>query len=273
MKKTRQNVFETNSSSTHSISISPNTTGIYDTIPSKNGVITLTGGDFGWGWEKYNDALTKANYLAHYAKGVNNFFNVIREQTGCEVKFKVKGYIDHQSCGVGLDLLKDKKRLRDFIFNKESYLYIGNDNSNPPNKFYDKEDEVYTHRLIIENNDLFWDFKSKPTRYEISKALDTLLWNQYYCKKTKEIRKPSKSLLQIYKVKTHLKKKKVWFCDYNTYFKIQEELSKKFRKENPIKESFKASDYDKDYNKWCEYYNKNKNFKNLYFLTFKIVKL
>jgi len=153
MKKTRQQVFETNSSSTHSISISElNDNDILDVlIPDEDGNIVLEGGEFGWDINAYNDAQSKASYAAIYAMewardDSENFIkiliNVIKEQTGCnEVIFnfsseyndqsgKKWAYIDHQS-------VEDKKlhymfenpsTLRNFIFNKKSVLETDNDN-------------------------------------------------------------------------------------------------------------------------------------------------
>src|SRR5579885_45905 len=89
MKNIRNKVFETNSSSSHSISIYNATKGLYDTItPDSNGVITLTGGEFGWEWEKYNDAITKANYAAVFALGdqqmTDMLVQVIKDHTGAK---------------------------------------------------------------------------------------------------------------------------------------------------------------------------------------------
>jgi len=141
-KQIREKVFETNSSSSHSITIEPSNDGLYDTIiPDDDGNIILTGGEFGWGIEEHNDALTKANYC-----GVDNLLNedkldmlkeVIREQTGCnEVIIDISedwkdsnhSYIDHQSHGTSREALESKETLRQFIFNKNSILYIDNDN-------------------------------------------------------------------------------------------------------------------------------------------------
>jgi len=64
-KLIRNNVWETNSSSCHSISIQKCDTNLYDRLyPNEDGLIELTGGEFGWGYDKYTDALTKANYIA-----------------------------------------------------------------------------------------------------------------------------------------------------------------------------------------------------------------
>jgi len=142
MKQIREKVFETNSSSSHSITIEPSNDGLYDIIiPDDDGNITLTGGEFGWGIEEFSDALTKANYC-----GVDNLSNedkldilkeVIREQTGCnEVIIDISedwkdanhSYIDHESHGTSDEAFESKETLRDFIFSKNSVLYIDNDN-------------------------------------------------------------------------------------------------------------------------------------------------
>ena len=65
----RNSVFETNSSSTHSLSIKRNTTGKYDRNLhiTKNGNIVLFNMDkfdFDWGYAEYCDAYAKLNYLA-----------------------------------------------------------------------------------------------------------------------------------------------------------------------------------------------------------------
>ena len=102
MKNIRSNVFETNSSSSHSITIS-NSNIVLDTIlPDKDGIIYLNGGEFGWEYDRHYSALTKANYCAiacHYHDNddgnithYNNFsFNeemlieVIKEQTSSRI--------------------------------------------------------------------------------------------------------------------------------------------------------------------------------------------
>ena len=61
MKTTiRRGVFETNSSSVHSIVIGNNGENIYRALPE---VQYFGGGGFGWEVEQYNDADTKAEYL------------------------------------------------------------------------------------------------------------------------------------------------------------------------------------------------------------------
>ena len=146
----RLNCFETNSSSSHSItlgkskdtyltSILKNGTVTYnDNItPDENGVITLEGGEFGWGYETYNDAYNKANYCAIDFKGdesaTSDLIKVIKLQTGAkEVKIDIgdDSYIDHQSLGTAQKIYHSQgvDGLRNFIFNKNSTLIIDNDN-------------------------------------------------------------------------------------------------------------------------------------------------
>ena len=64
MKTIRKSVFETNSSSTHSISIDDSGANYTSITPDRDGNIVLKGGQFGWEIGDFNDPLTKANYCA-----------------------------------------------------------------------------------------------------------------------------------------------------------------------------------------------------------------
>ncbi len=123
MKVTRNKVFETNSSSTHSLSIAG---GEYkaEAFPIDNGICRVHPGEFGW------DVCTQM------------LINVLKAETGCEVEFVPIprtewsfyewGYIDHQSHFGGSDAcgcaFESEGKLRDFIFNHESILMTDNDN-------------------------------------------------------------------------------------------------------------------------------------------------
>lgn len=149
--QTRQAVFETNSSSTHSLSISSgNSSDILDTLPlTEEGDVVLTGGQFGWEVEDYNCAETKASYAAIYALNWSGeksaqhkevLDTVIKQQTGCSnvvYDFSTDwgtdsetSYIDHQSVEGGQlnHLFEDPEVLRQFIFNPRSVLHTDNDN-------------------------------------------------------------------------------------------------------------------------------------------------
>lgn len=153
MRLIRNNVFETNSSSCHSISIADdNKEFILDMLyPDDNGNIILNGGEFGWDWFKHNDAKTKANYaaqsFAYNEEQLEILKQVIEEQTGGVVIFEnlEDGYIDHDSTGI---LSSNKDELKNFIFNKNSWLFGGNDNSTASPDFYIVPE--YTKEGIIE---------------------------------------------------------------------------------------------------------------------------
>lgn len=175
MKNIRNSVYETNSSSTHSFSVSTDTSGILSTIiPDDDGVITLEGGEFGWGWEKFNDALTKANYAAVYISDyamvhkdhgndlLDVLKNVICEHTGAkDIVFDLgldsktfKSHIDHQSNAFENDnflvsYAHNADVMKNWIFNPESWLFIGDDNSNHPPNFFDAKDTVYDFELTF----------------------------------------------------------------------------------------------------------------------------
>ncbi len=156
----RKGVFETNSSSTHSLYISRdskfNTDDfIHNIFLDENNNIVLEGGEFGWEEVKYFSPLDKANYIAVGIKQILEFapkseigrknaekylimlIEVLQEQTNCNdvifdftTKYDGKNwsYIDHQSYSVFLEALTDKDTLKGFIFNPNSYLQTDNDN-------------------------------------------------------------------------------------------------------------------------------------------------
>jgi hypothetical protein len=142
MGETKRNkVFETNSSSTHSISIEVGQN--WDNIElNDKGNIVLEGGEFGWEERVYTDALTKANYCAVDSLGDDTkqdmLKEVIKEYTGAkEVEILASdeswdspyySYIDHQSAGESEEAFSSHETLKNFIFNKSSCLQTDNDN-------------------------------------------------------------------------------------------------------------------------------------------------
>lgn len=155
----RKNVFETNSSSAHSISFAkskkPYT--VHDNLFIENGVLEIELGQFGWGIDSYNDPYTKLQYAltmvyevetpytddgtcdkdnkAFYkTDGFNEIFNLLHEKYDIkEIEIEsFDGYIDHQS-RYGYDSLDDflndyNVTLENFIFNPNVILEIDNDN-------------------------------------------------------------------------------------------------------------------------------------------------
>ena len=139
MKTVRIGCFETNSSSSHSIHLGIDF--VKDTIEPSN-IIVLTGSEFGWGVESYDDALIKANYCAQAfylntrdidSELLNTLKQVIKKETGYDVMYDEEslnsGYIDHQSTNVIFEEVgTDSDSIKNFIFNKNSILIIDNDN-------------------------------------------------------------------------------------------------------------------------------------------------
>lgn len=137
MKHIRKSVFETNSSSSHSITINSSATNYTSISPDADGIITIDtkGYDFGWGYEDYNDFHSKACYCAIDQQNTESNLvmlqKVIMEHTGAkEVKLRIdpNSYIDHQSYGTSSDAFESEQTLKDFLFSKNSILIIDNDN-------------------------------------------------------------------------------------------------------------------------------------------------
>jgi len=196
MKKLiRKGCFETNSSSTHSIVVARDDQDfVMDTIyPDQDGLIVIPGEEyeFGWEWKKYNDAITKLAYALHDKVDFDMLKEVVIEQTGAvDVIFDADSEysnIDHQSVGTAKEVCIDKESTKNFIFNKNSWLFTGNDNSTPSITFYDVPEikggkmimPRYKFKLVIEGFDEVARFKSWPNDEDISNAIESLLEGVY----------------------------------------------------------------------------------------------
>ena len=152
----RNNVFETNSSSSHSLTMVQG-----DIVPTplphstlRAGVLVLHKGEYGWEWYRYYDTQAKAAYLftqlfhddipdgdivtvtAQLREDDARFdmlCRVIEAYTGVIVQAAPgsSGYVDHESTGNGLEVFESDETLRQFLFSSESYIETGNDNSGP----------------------------------------------------------------------------------------------------------------------------------------------
>jgi hypothetical protein len=142
MKTIRHNTYETNSSSTHSITI--------DTKNYKNvqipKTITIPLGTFGWEYAKFNDFLTKASYfwtLALYNEDVNARMIRLAADHGLDLQFIQSNdefyAVDHGSEHYDNWVKKNPELLTDeglwnFLINESCWIVLGNDNSyDPPN--------------------------------------------------------------------------------------------------------------------------------------------
>jgi len=187
-KLIRHNVFETNSSSSHSVSIADSTKEfILETIyPDSEGTIYVDGDGYGWGYFKHNDAVTKLSYAAQQFNGDNfrleMLTDLVKEQTGAEnIVYRLEhGYVDHQSSDILRDMTAEE--LSNFIFNKNSWLFGGNDNLQPDPEFYivptyDKDGVKPPHfkyALKIEGIRETLRYLDYPSSDDISDSLDSL---------------------------------------------------------------------------------------------------
>lgn len=212
MKTYRVNVFETNSSSSHSLILSNKTLEdqyrCQTLAPDENGIIRLEGGEFGWEWERFTTAYWKANYLMVYALMYERFgddsikemlIDVIIEETGAKAvdiladvnhwDSEFSSYIDHQSYDdIRLkygDVITNKDVMRSFIFDVRSILVTGNDNSYAPCGIYDEPGTKYKYKLsfpsLIPYSDIYtelgleWYFKECPSNDELVQITNEIL--------------------------------------------------------------------------------------------------
>ena len=155
-RQIRQRVFETNSSSTHSICIAKN-----PVLPEPPDTFEFRCGDFGWEVDKYSSIREKANYLytgLGYLEDLNQIRDYIQfikntlKEYGVEdvwfgdfricwhslwddedISFYISpnnGYIDHgeEIRDFVKDVCSDKNKLLSYLFSEKSFILTGNDN-------------------------------------------------------------------------------------------------------------------------------------------------
>jgi len=164
MKKIRNSVFETNSSSTHSICITKN-----NVLNDKRSEISFTIGEFGWECDTLSTPYEKAQYLytgvlANNREELIDQIKSILDKNNISYDFQEPefetygdenhkylkdGYIDH-SCELGgfLDICTDENKLMRYLFSSESFIITGNDNDD-----YDVDINVnYDHEEYYKGN-------------------------------------------------------------------------------------------------------------------------
>lgn len=153
MKKViRPNVFETNSSSTHSLVLSEAGNLLeqpFSDVITKQGVVTVEGGEFGWDIETFTNVHDKLSYLYTDAMlsaseksepdpetndKLRMLVDAVKEHTGLVLGFSHNsgywefGYIDHQSVGLCADVWsKGVEGVKQFLFDPSSYFETDND--------------------------------------------------------------------------------------------------------------------------------------------------
>lgn len=176
MKIIRNNIFETNSSSTHALVIY--TKGDIK-IPDK---LRLDFGEFGWGYQVYYDTYSKASYIItliyHMDDEVKDIclskFEDILNNNNIQYTLPVthqnswgyddNGYVDHGDEAIAwlIDLLNNEEKLFMFLFDNRSYVSTGNDNERGyyiPDIGY--EDDYRDYSEDSKHNEQEWDNKIK----------------------------------------------------------------------------------------------------------------
>lgn len=137
MKKIRKGIFETNSSSSHSIHIDSDMELMdYSLIPNENGEVNIFAGEFGSGPDRLGTAYEKLSYC--YTAKCNEYIleKLIKEMTGATVvNFHDSEYSYVEDNAVD-NISDDEQSLKELIFNRRSVIYVEYDGGRNPPEFY-----------------------------------------------------------------------------------------------------------------------------------------
>jgi hypothetical protein len=151
----RQSVFETNSSSTHSICVAK-TTDL--NIPS---TLHFEVGDFGWEWGALRSTTEKASYLytgIMHSETDGKYMEPLKktlQDAGIDATFEEyddDGYVDHSSELYEFleSLIPSSEATLSFLFSPFSYILTGNDNDENTDEL--KIVESYPHDTYFKGN-------------------------------------------------------------------------------------------------------------------------
>ena len=129
MLKIRRSIFETNSSSSHSLSLGGNAK---KEVSEEKISIIVGSGEYGWGFEKLKHWISKADYLGVEAYEDENKKELLERALkmaypNITIGYSDEGYIDHQSYGEIWSELTSVKDVYNVIFGN-SVVIIDNDN-------------------------------------------------------------------------------------------------------------------------------------------------
>ena len=172
MKKIRNGMFETNSSSTHTIIVT-------DRKCEPGLFVDFAIGEFGWDFERLDTINEKASYLYTMAceclgrDVYQDLYEILVKygvQCSCSVPAKFvkpswsdceyldNGYIDHASDGDAKEfverMLNHEHALIKYLFSDESFVVTGNDNCDEDRyEWMDKQTDVdYPHETYYKGN-------------------------------------------------------------------------------------------------------------------------
>lgn len=151
-RQIRRSAFETNSSSTHTITISKKP--VYEVSPS----LHFEGGEYGWDVDKLNTPIERASYLFTAIASMSDrdkLVEHVREvlaKHGCQATFEEwgsgwagNGFIDHEGRLTNLIgmLMSDEDLLMTYLFG-DACVYTYNDNMDYEDMRYSKEIDNYS---------------------------------------------------------------------------------------------------------------------------------
>lgn len=153
--KIRHGVFETNSSSSHSIAIDDSADLLdmpFTQEDTDRGFVEIECGEFGWEQNTYSCVYSKLSYLVtsiasslpydenytvediYDMEGFKTINDAVKEHSGLTVRiisssgWRGFGYIDHQSSDVPREALVNKETIKRFLFSPKSFFETDNDN-------------------------------------------------------------------------------------------------------------------------------------------------
>ena len=152
--KKRRHVFETNSSSSHSLTVSESellSTNLNKEILRK-GTLNISVGEYNWEWYRHYSLEGKLRYIVTDLTLHDDFYShtqfitefpimaevveILADRFGLEVNFEldgISGGIDHQSVGMSRQYVENMnaEQLVSFLLS-DSFIETGNDNDTPP---------------------------------------------------------------------------------------------------------------------------------------------
>ena len=166
MVKTRKGMFETNSSSTHTIIVTDRKTepGLF---------VDFSVGQFGWEFKKLDYTNHKASYLYTMACAqkhrdvYQDFYEMLvkygvqctcREPAKFDSGYLSNGYVDHYSDDDAMRfvdrMLNHEHALIKYLFSDESFIVTGNDNSYDEERewLHEQTDVNYPHQTYYKGN-------------------------------------------------------------------------------------------------------------------------
>lgn len=125
-------------------------------------------GEFGWEWEKFNDFATKASYfwtIAQYNSDLKDQLERIAEDLGLTLKNDDSNgysYVDHggehyENLVINNPEISTDAGLIHFLTDSACWIYLGNDNQQPPPNFYLTEEQVKSaeKNLVLDCDEYF----------------------------------------------------------------------------------------------------------------------